>query len=64
MYKNTPRGRFRAQLLGPACPHFFVVPDYGGRKDDQSDLPRINAAKSHSSAHEPICVLGAVSVVH
>ena len=25
MYKNTPRGRFRAQLLDPACPHFFVV---------------------------------------
>jgi hypothetical protein len=25
MYKNTPRGRFRAQLLGPACPRFFGV---------------------------------------
>jgi hypothetical protein len=64
MYKNTPRGRLRAQLLGPACPHFFVVVLImeGGKMIKA--MPRISAAKSHSSAHEPICVLGAVSVVH
>ena len=64
MYKNTPRRRFRAKLLVPAAPHYFVFAQIikNGKKRSKR-LHGISGGESFS-AHEPICALCTVSVIY